>query len=74
MFKRKKIMTLCATTLAGLSALGSFAPMAASADVAKNGDTVVTYESTKTSRMGIVCAWNNFINERWKVSWLSCKV
>ncbi|MCW2282231.1 hypothetical protein [Lactococcus lactis] len=44
MFKRKKFMALCATTLAGLSALGSFAPMAASADVAKNGDTVVTYE------------------------------
>ncbi|MGV8956936.1 hypothetical protein [Lactococcus lactis] len=44
MFKRKKFMALCATTLAGLSALGSFAPMAAFADVAKNGDTVVTYE------------------------------
>ncbi|MGV8956354.1 hypothetical protein [Lactococcus lactis] len=44
MFKRKKFMALCATTLAGISALGSFAPMAASADVAKNGDTVVTYE------------------------------
>ncbi|MGV8958739.1 hypothetical protein [Lactococcus lactis] len=44
MFKRKKFMALCATTLAGISALGSFAPMAAFADVAKNGDTVVTYE------------------------------
>ncbi|MGV8957630.1 hypothetical protein [Lactococcus lactis] len=44
MFKRKKFMALCATTLAGISALGSFAPMMAFADVAKNGDTVVTYE------------------------------
>ncbi|WP_242328189.1 hypothetical protein [Lactococcus lactis] len=44
MFKRKKFMALCATTLAGLSVLGSFAPMAALADVAKAGDTVVTYE------------------------------
>ncbi|WP_242326930.1 hypothetical protein [Lactococcus lactis] len=44
MFKRKKFMALCATTLAGLSVLGSFAPMAAFADVAKAGDTVVTYE------------------------------
>ncbi|MCW2280409.1 hypothetical protein [Lactococcus lactis] len=45
MFKRKKFMALCATTLAGISAFGSLAPMAASADVAKNGETVVTYES-----------------------------
>lgn len=44
MFKRKKFMALCATTLAGISALGSFAPMAASADVAKAGDTAITYE------------------------------
>ncbi|WP_242328171.1 hypothetical protein [Lactococcus lactis] len=44
MFKRKKFMALCATTLAGISALGSFAPMATFADVTKNGDTVVTYE------------------------------
>ncbi|MGV8998638.1 hypothetical protein ACN9TI_00115 [Lactococcus lactis] len=27
MFKKKKVHTLCATTLAGISALGSFAPM-----------------------------------------------
>ncbi|MCW2279543.1 hypothetical protein, partial [Lactococcus lactis] len=44
MFKRKKFMALCATTLAGISALGSFASMATFADVTKNGDTVVTYE------------------------------
>ncbi|WP_242328091.1 hypothetical protein, partial [Lactococcus lactis] len=44
MFKRKKFMALCATTLAGVSAMSSLAPMAAFADVAKNGDTVVTYD------------------------------
>ncbi|MEY8521235.1 hypothetical protein [Lactococcus taiwanensis] len=44
MFKRKKFMALCATTLAGVSALGSFAPIAALADVDKSGDTVITYE------------------------------
>lgn len=48
MFKRKKFMALCATTLAGVSAMSSLAPMAAFADVAKNGDTVVTYEGTPT--------------------------
>ncbi|MEY8515308.1 hypothetical protein, partial [Lactococcus taiwanensis] len=54
MFKRKKFMVLCATTLAGVSALGSLAPMVAFADVAKNGDTVVTYEgATKPAEWGL---------------------
>lgn len=47
MFTSKKFMALCATTLAGVSALGSFAPMAASADAAKNGETVITYEGAQ---------------------------
>ncbi|MGV8958740.1 hypothetical protein [Lactococcus lactis] len=54
MFKRKRFMALCATTLAGISALGSFAPMATFADVAKAGDTVVTYEgATKPAEWGL---------------------
>ncbi|MEY8515021.1 hypothetical protein [Lactococcus taiwanensis] len=43
MFKRKKFMALCATTLAGISALGTL-PQIVLADVTKAGDTVITYE------------------------------
>lgn len=44
MFNSKKVFALCATTLAGFSAVSSLAPMTALADVAKNGQTTVTYE------------------------------
>ncbi|WP_242327898.1 hypothetical protein [Lactococcus lactis] len=43
MINSKKILALCATTIASFSALGSL-PQAVLADVAKAGDTVVTYE------------------------------
>lgn len=42
-------MVLYGTTLAGISAFGSFAPMTASADVTKNGQATVTYDGIPQS-------------------------
>ncbi|WP_242327900.1 hypothetical protein [Lactococcus lactis] len=46
MFNSKKFFTLCVTSIAGFSAVASIAPVSAFADVAKNGETVVTYDGT----------------------------
>ncbi|MGV8956345.1 hypothetical protein [Lactococcus lactis] len=46
MFNSKKFFTLCATSIAGFSAVASIAPVSVFADAAKNGDTVVTYDGT----------------------------
>ncbi|MEY8515298.1 hypothetical protein [Lactococcus taiwanensis] len=43
MFNSKKTLALCATTIASISALGTL-PQLVLADVAKAGDTVITYE------------------------------
>ena len=48
MFNSKKVFALCATTLAGFSAVSSLAPLTAFADVAKDGQTTVTYEGAPT--------------------------
>ncbi|MCW2282234.1 hypothetical protein [Lactococcus lactis] len=44
MFNSKKFFTLCATSIAGFSAVASIAPVSVFADAAKNGETVVTYD------------------------------
>ncbi|MCW2282225.1 hypothetical protein [Lactococcus lactis] len=46
MFNSKKFFTLCATSIAGFSAVASIAPVSVFADAAKNGETVVTYDGT----------------------------
>ncbi|MEY8515264.1 hypothetical protein [Lactococcus taiwanensis] len=44
MLNSKKVFALCATSIAGFSAVASIAPIGAFADTSKSGDTVVTYE------------------------------